>query len=215
MKKYLYVAIILPAIILFSGCVKDTCKHPFTYTFYQPVYKTTAEVRANIKSNPAEEIQEPGKIVLLGNYIFLNEVDKGIHIIDNNNPSSPKNIAFIDIPGNEDLAVKGNTLYADLYTDLVTLDISDPLHVSVKKYNEGIFPYRIYSNGFYGDSTKIIVDWTKRDTTVVQDCNSNMLLYNTPGVLEAFSASQNKNSPSSSIGHGGSMARFALTGNYL
>ena len=216
MKKYLYIATILPAIIFFTGCVKDTCKHAFTYTFYQPVYKTTAEVRANIKSNPAKEIQEPGKIVLLGNYIFLNEVDKGIHIIDNSNPSSPKNIAFIDIPGNEDLAVKSNTLYADLYTDLVTLDISDPLQVSVKKYNEGVFPYRIYSNGFYGDSTKIIVDWTKRDTTVVQDCNSNMVLYNTPGVFETFSASQsNKNSPSSAIGHGGSMARFALAGNYL
>jgi hypothetical protein len=215
MKKYLYIATILPAIIFFTGCVKDTCKHTFTYTFYQPLYKTTAEVRANIKSNPAKEIQDPGKIVLLGNYIFLNEVDRGIHIIDNSNPSSPKNIAFIDIPGNEDLAVKGNTLYADLYTDLVTLDISDPLQVSVKKYNEGVFPYRIYSNGFYGDSTKIIVDWTKRDTTVVQDCNSNMVLFNTPGVLETFSASQNKNSPSSSIGHGGSMARFALTGNYL
>jgi hypothetical protein len=215
MKKYLYIVTILPAVIFFTGCVKDTCKHTFTYTFYQPVYKTTAEVRANIKSNPAKEIQEPGKIVLLGNYIFLNEVDKGIHIIDNSNPSSPKNIAFIDIPGNEDLAVKGNTLYADLYTDLVTLDISDPLHVAIKKYNESVFPYRIYSNGFYGDSTKIIVEWTKRDTTVVQDCNSNMVLFNTPGVLETFSASQNKNSPSSSIGRGGSMARFALAGNYL
>ena len=216
MKKYLYIATILPAIIFFSGCVKDTCKHTFTYTFYQPVYKTTAEVRANIKSNPAKEIQEPGKIVLLGNYIFLNEVDKGVHVIDNSNPSSPQNVAFIDIPGNEDLAVKGNTLYADLYTDLVTLDISDPLQVSVKKYNEGVFPYRIYSNGFYGDSTKIIVDWTKRDTTVIQDCNSNMVLYGAPGVFEMLSASQsNKNSPSSSIGHGGSMARFALAGNYL
>ena len=64
-----------------------------------------------------------------------------------------------------DLALKGNTLYADLYTDLVTLDISNPLNVLVKKYNEGVFPYRIYGNGFYNDSTKIISDWIKRDTT--------------------------------------------------
>src|SRR5450631_2991013 len=144
MKKYLYIVTILLAIIFFTGCVKDTCKHTFTYTFYQPVYKTTAEVRANIKSNPAKEIQEPGKIVLLGNYIFLNEVDKGIHIIDNSNPSSPKNIAFIDIPGNEDLAVKGNTLYADLYTDLVTLDIYNPLNVTKTSIIDGVFPARYY-----------------------------------------------------------------------
>src|SRR5580693_3316500 len=81
--------------ILFSGCLKDTCKHSYTYTFYEPLYKTTAEVRANIKSNPAREISEPGKMVILGNYVFLNEVDKGIHVIDNSVPSSPKNIGFI------------------------------------------------------------------------------------------------------------------------
>ena len=220
MKKYLSIITFLFAAlavtILFGSCVKDTCKHTYSYTLYLPVYKTTAEVRANIKSNPARAIQQPGKIVLLGNYIFLNEVDKGIHIIDNSNPSSPKNIAFIDIPGNEDLAVKGNTLYADLYTDLVTLDISDPLHVAVKKYNEGVFPDRIYSNGFYPDSSKVIVDWTKRDTTVTQDCGSYGILYFAPGVaLDSYAAQSSKNSPPSSIGQGGSMARFALVGNYL
>ena len=220
MKKYLSIITFffgaLVVTILFGSCVKDTCRHSFSYTLYLPVYKTTAEVRSNIKSNPAKAIQQPGKIVLLGNYIFLNEVDKGIHIIDNSNPSSPKNIAFIDIPGNEDLAVKDNTLYADLYTDLVTLDISDPLHAAVKKYNEGVFPNRIYSNGFYPDSSKVIVDWIKRDTTVTQDCGFGGILYNVPGVLLTASAAQSsKNSPPSSIGQGGSMARFALVGNYL
>jgi hypothetical protein len=219
MKKYLSIIksfVSLSVVVFLAGCVKDTCKHTYSYTLYLPVYKTTAEVRANIKSNPAKEIQEPGKIVLLGNYIFLNEVDKGIHIIDNSNPSSPKNMAFIDIPGNEDLAVKGNTLYADLYTDLVTIDISDPLHVVVKKYNEGVFPDRIYSNGFYPDDSKVIVDWTKRDTTVTEDCNSNGILYFTPGIALASSAAQSyRNGPSSAIGQGGSMARFALVDNYL
>src|SRR4029078_13461762 len=108
---------------LFSGCLKDRCTHTYTYTWYEPLYKTTEEVRANIKSNPAREIKAPGKIVILGNYIFLTEVDRCIHIIDNTHPSSPRNIAFIDIPGNSDIAVKGNTLYADFYSDLVTLDI--------------------------------------------------------------------------------------------
>lgn len=224
MKKYLSIITIsltfLFIIIFFSGCVKDTCRQSFTYTIYQPVYKTTAEVRTNIKSNPAKEIQQPGKIVLLGNYIFLNEVDKGIHIIDNSNPSSPKNIAFIDIPGNEDLAIKGNTLYADLYTDLVTIDISDPLHVAVKKYNDGAFPYRLYTNAngayFYGDSTKIIVDWIKRDTTIIQDCNISPVVNYTTGVLQtAPTPGSFASSSAPAIGQGGSMARFALVGNYL
>src|SRR5450432_1656396 len=169
MKKYLSIPVttfvFLFSAVLFSGCLKDTCKHSYTYTFYEPVYKTTAEVRANIKSNPAREIKEPGKIVILGNYIFLNEVDKGIHVIDNSNPASPKNIAFIDIPGNIDLAVKGNTLYADLYTDLVTLDISNPLNVVKTNIADGVFPERYYGGPVLaGDSGKIIYDWIKHDT---------------------------------------------------
>src|SRR5687767_3472035 len=166
MKKHLNIS--LTAVItitfsaFFSGCVKDTCHKSYTYSYFEPVYKTTGEVKANIKSNGPREIQNPGKIYILGTYIFLNEIDKGIHIINNGDPSSPVNVAFIDIPGNLDMAVKGNTLYADLYTDLVTIDISNPLNAVVKKYNEGVFPYRAYSNGFYGDTTKVIVDWIER-----------------------------------------------------
>ncbi len=137
MKKHFNIS--LTAIIaltlsaFFSGCLKDTCDKTYTYSYFKPEYKTTAEVKANIKSNTPRDVQNPGKIYILGKYIFLNETDKGIHIIDNSNPSSPKNVAFIDIPGNLDMAVKGNTLYADLYTDLVTIDITDPLNVVVKK----------------------------------------------------------------------------------
>jgi hypothetical protein len=215
--KVFKAALVLLLFTFLNSCVKDTCRRIYTYSYYLPVYKTTAEVRANIKSSTPQEITNPGKIVLLGNYIFLNEVDKGIHVIDNQNPASPRNIAFINIPGNMDLALKGNTLYADLYTDMVTLDISNPLNVSVKNYNEGVFPYRIYNSGFYGDSTKIIADWIKRDTTVVQSCGYNPVYYS-PNAYMDFSSSQssggNKNS-SSPIGKGGSMARFAIINNRI
>jgi hypothetical protein len=122
---------------------------------YSPVYKTKAEVRANIKSNSPRQIEKPGKIVVLGNYIFLNEVDKGVHIIDNSNPSVPLNKYFIDIPGNVDIAVKGNIMYADLYTDLVTIDISDPAAVQVTKITDGVFEHRRYVN-FVADTSHVI-----------------------------------------------------------
>jgi hypothetical protein len=229
MKKYSSViiaaCIFLSFAFFMSGCVKDDlkCRYAYAYTYYQPLYKTTAEVRANIKSNPPREIENPGKIVILGNYIFLNELDKGIHVIDNSNPSSPHNIAFIDIPGNEDLAVKGNMLYVDLYTDLITLDISNPLNVSIKQYNEGVFPDRVYSNGFVADSNKVIVDWEKRDTTVTDDCTGNRwydgggIYYqsvSTPG-SSSSNSSGSKNVSASPIGQGGSMARFAIVDNSM
>ena len=141
MKKYLYlplsVAITLLFSLFFMGCIKDTCHKTYTYTYYLPVYKTKDEVKANIKSNAAKEVQNPGKLFTIGNYIFLNEVDKGIHIIDNSNPASPQNVAFIDIPGNMDLAVKGNILYADAYNDLATIDISNPLRPFASRSKSG------------------------------------------------------------------------------
>ncbi|MBS1737608.1 MAG: hypothetical protein JSS98_13535 [Bacteroidetes bacterium] len=201
--------------ILLNGCVKDSITRTYSYSFFAPVYKTTAEVKANIKSNAPQDLVNTGKLVILGNYVFLNEIDKGIHIIDNSNPASPRNVAFIDIPGNIDIALKGNTLYADLYTDLVTLDISNPMQVSVKKYNEGVFPYRSYSNALEYDSTKIIVRWEKRDTTVTVKVNNTSgpltQYYTSAGV---FNNSGIKNS-SAPIGIGGSMARFAIVDKRL
>ncbi len=226
MKKYLNISlnaiITLTLSALFSACLKDTCDKTYTYSYFKPEYKTTAEVKANIKSNTPKEVQNPGKIFILGKYLFLNEMDKGIHIIDNSNPSSPKNVAFIDIPGNLDMAVKGNTLYADLYTDLVTIDVTDPLNVVVKKYNEGVFPFRAYINGFYGDTTKVIVDWVKRDTTVTESCSGNSWwLDDSLNGRVFFMAQANSSAGGSSkssvspIGKGGSMARFAIVNNRM
>ena len=225
MKKIFYAAFsgfLLTTILLLSGCIKDTFQKTYSYTYYQPVYKTTTEVRSNIKSNSPKNIEKPGKIYIRGQFIFLNEIDQGIHVIDNSNPSQPKNIAFIDIPGNMDLAVKGNTLYADLYTDLVAIDITDPHQVALKKVVEGVFPDRYWGGYFTADSSKVIASWEKRDTTVTEEGRvglekSGGLLVYSAGMLPQYSSSSSPSSAaaSSPYGRGGSMARFALVNNSL
>ena len=201
-----------------QGCIKDTCETSHTYTYFTPVYKTKAAVKENIKSNPPTQISMPGKIFTISNYIFLNEVDKGIHVIDNTDPSSPKNIAFINIPGNMDLGVKGNILYADVYTDLVALDISNPLNITATKFIEGVFPYRYWGGGLAADTNMVIVDWLKRDTTVYQNCsNNNDIVYIGRDVFFLSASAQNSSTKAtlSPVGTGGSMARFALIKNML
>jgi hypothetical protein len=142
MRNYTYSIPAVAILFLFawSSCVKDHCVR--TYTYFEPVYRTTEEVRANIRSNPPRSVEHPGKIYIYGRFIFLNELDRGIHIIDNSVPANPRRVAFIDIPGCVDMAVKGDMLYADAYTDLVVLDISNPLAASLKKIVEDVFPYR-------------------------------------------------------------------------
>ncbi len=99
---------------------------------YRPVYSTREEASA-IAFQSAQPLKQTGKIYSKDNLIFVNELHKGIHVIDNTDPKNPQNIAFISIPGNVDIAVKGNTLYADNFTDLLVLDISNPRQAAVVK----------------------------------------------------------------------------------
>lgn len=228
MKKYSpfkLIACFLPALLLiFSGCVKDSCKREHPYSYFVPVYKTKDEVRNNIKSNAPRPVENPGKIYILGNTIFLNEIDKGIHVIDNSNPSNPRNVSFIDIPGNLDIAVKGTTLYADLYTDLVAIDISNPADAKLKKVIESQFPHRAWGGGFTANpANMIITEWVKKDTVVFEDCSdpSYGRFFLDWGGVVFFSASSlasgggNSSQSASPVGTGGSMARFTIINDRL
>lgn len=219
--------LLLTVLMALQGCIKDRCTQ--TYSYFSPVYKTTEAVRANIKSNEPKTLERTGKLYVRENYIFLNEVDKGIHIINNANPANPVNVAFIDIPGNMDMAVKGNTLYADAYTDLMTIDITDPLNAKLKSVTENAFPYRQYYGAFYADTSMVIVDWVKRDTTVDMDCGNGgffgidlnkeeAFMYNDVASYYSLASSSQSYSSAASVspfGVGGSMARFAIVENYL
>ncbi len=219
-NKLLWVVPIL-LLLSMSSCLKDNCTR--TYRLYTPVYKTLTQVRQEMKSGAAKTLETPGKLYIYGNYIFLNEQEKGIHIIDNSNPASPKNIAFINIPGNVDLAVKGNTLYADSWSDLVSFDISNPQQVTAKSFLNSVFPHR---GGYYRynylpapnaplntDSINVIVDWTTRDTTV--SCETYNYLYERFYASASADASGSFASKQVGGGQGGSMARFTLMNNYL
>jgi hypothetical protein len=209
--------ILIPALLFISlilnSCIKDKITH--TYSMMTPVYKSKSEVYANIKSNAPQAIEAPGKLFLYGNFIFLNEVDKGVHVIDNSNPANPLVKSFINIPGNLDIAVKGNTLYADLYNDLVVIDITNPLAVRFEKYIPYVFTPRNYGGNFIADSSRVIVDWIKKDTTV--DIHTYNNWYKRDVML--LSSSSNPQAAGGSgpgaPGIAGSMARFSIVNNYM
>jgi hypothetical protein len=85
-------------------------------------------------------LEETGKIYVKDDLLFVNEQRQGIHVIDNRNPASARMIAFLDIPGNVDIAVRGHILYADSGRDLVVADISDPVRATEIGRIRDIFP---------------------------------------------------------------------------
>ncbi|MBA2422683.1 MAG: hypothetical protein H0V61_05605 [Chitinophagales bacterium] len=220
---FIALAVFLP--LFFSACLKDSCETTYSYKLYQPVYMSYNDLRSAVNTLPATEIQNAGKIYYKAPYIFLNEVDKGIHIIDNTNPSSPQKIAFINIPGNIDIAMKDNILYADSYIDLVAIDVTNPVGATEVSRIENIFPQRTYTSGFtVDDDNGVVIEWVEKDTTITEPCGSN---FSGPIFFDGFSSSTGTSvngssgggsgSSTSAPGSGiaGSMTRFAIVENAL
>jgi hypothetical protein len=203
--------------LLLTACLKDTKSRTYRYSIGRPVMKTSESVRAAIKNDGPQPVVSPGKMYLLGNYIFLAESNEGIHVINNTNPAAPINEAFVHVPGCQDMAASGTALYADCYTDLMTLDISDPKNIYLKTWSPNLFPQRQIVNGYKMDSGKVIVRWIYKDTVVTDKWEINSWWGKKDSQVFVFSNSstvggQNK-TPSG--GKGGSMARFAIQNQHL
>ena len=132
-----YPAILLLFFLMYS--CDDKCETTYTYKYYEPVYLTVAEIRNSVSLRSSEDISYPGKIYRFDHYLFINEVGKGIHIIDNYDPSSPVNLAFLNIPGNFDMAIKDKILYADSYVDLLVFDMNDVNNITLLKRLASVF----------------------------------------------------------------------------
>jgi hypothetical protein len=204
-------------LIILQSCTKENCTHSYEGITYKAVYAPMSALR-NISIQPAKAITGNGKIFIKGNYIFLNEVDKGFHIIDNTNPSAPQGIAFVSIPGNLDMIAKGNYLLVDNYIDLLTFDISNPASIQLVKRTENALPYRQYNYGFSDNANNgIIISFDKKVEKMEMDCNSNGFVRFDNGAV--FLALSSFSDPSKSLGgangQAGSLSRFATAGNYL
>ena len=87
-KNMLSLPLLISLSLLLQSCMKD--KLQSTYTYFLPVYKDKAEVLQDIKRQPPQALVNTGKFFLYGKFIFINELNKGVHVIDNSNPGSPK-----------------------------------------------------------------------------------------------------------------------------
>lgn len=223
MKKKTALPVVLLLLLLIPFACEDKYEVEQKYSYFEPIYTTAAEIRASVGVVAPQEIKEAGKIYIKDNWLFVNEVGKGIHVIDNSNPKAPVTKNFLNIPGNYDLAVKGNILYADSYIDLLAIDISDKSDIKIVKRLEGIFSvYNRMGSGI--DPVKgIITSWKeKENVTVTTSRNqiqpwggfwmrSDVVAFSQVSSMKTASVPGNP----ATAGIGGSMARFTIEGDYL
>lgn len=199
MRKNLTNALLLVLVLaVFTQCKKNTDEYELIQIVKAiPVQQMRAMPVGITRAIPAKKT---GKIYIYNDYLFINEPNKGIHIYNNSNPAAPVNMAFLQIPGNVDLAVQNNILYADNYVDLLAFDISNINNIKQVKRVTDVF------RQFYISTAQTHV-YMYKDTIVKKESNKN-LVYN-----DAYYSSSSGQSGSS--GQGGSMARFTLLNDYL
>lgn len=169
MMKKISFLFFIAGLFLFPGC-KDYVDEYVAYTINEPVFMSAGEFRSAVDVKEPQSIEKQGKIVFYNSYLYISQPQKGIHVIDNRDPSNPRNVAFIDLLGNADMQVRDNMLYADSYVDLVWFDVNDPARPVYKGRKEEVFPYAYppTENEFGIDYAKsmdrkngIVVGWKK------------------------------------------------------
>src|SRR5579872_5624773 len=211
MKKaiaFLLIGVIaVTVLVVFQACHRDHYK-TVTYKVYHALTIQKSAVLGGINGNAAEPIGKAGQIYLKGSLVFLNDLNKGIHVYDNSDPAHPSQIAFLNIPGNQNIAMRGNILYADVYCGLLAIDLTNVQQAKVVGVNWNIFQYR----GSTTDTSAVINAYDVKDTTVTVP----VVQPTPPGgpvMLEAFAAANSSTIPGTGIG--GSEAAMALIGNYM
>lgn len=220
MKELMYL-FFMSVICMLYGCNDDMkVKETITLTVNKPVLMSADAFRSSVKvKTQPEEITQQGKICFYEGYLYISEPGKGIHIIDNRNPSSPSPVGFIELIGNADVAIRNNMLYADSYVDLIWFDISNPALPVLKNRLENVFPYAFppIEEGTIdypmcetaAANSQIVVGWTQVEESYTTERYKDQEIYydsmvNSSGGNSGVSTSVN-----------GSMSRFGFYQNYL
>ena len=222
-------AALLAMVISLSGCLKDKKVKEVTFTANVPVYMSYDDLRSSIEVQDPIAVDDPAKVYLYGDYVFVTERDKGIHIFRDVRTAAPMPVAFINIPGNRDIAIKDDVLYADSYVDPVAIDISNVQSPMVLDRESDVLPYRFpkFDDQYHiydvDEAEGVVVGWeVKQVTTKCQDysCIENPGQFwdarnNNEEFATAAASANAEGKSGGSVGIAGSLTRFMLHENYL
>ncbi len=210
--RSLKILLFLPLLLAFLSCNEEEDGKYADYLVARPLTMTTEDFKNSVAVVAPLPIGESGKIYAYGDYIFVNDKFKGVHVIDNSNPASPRKVSFIKIAGNVDISIKDNYLYADSLTDLIVLDISDINAIEIVTRLDNVLRDNVvwpaeadffeYEGWDY--ENEILIGWeVVTERRLIEEVEQRFV-----DVLFAEAAD-------AGIGQGGSLARFKIVADYL
>lgn len=208
--------------IIFAACDTNNSQQ-LTYKVNEPVFMDKEVFRSSVKvSSEKKELTSLGKMCYYEGYLFISNPGEGVHILNNTDPKNPVMIGYVELPGNYDITVRDNILYADALMDLVWFDISNPASPVLKGRINDAFHYFFYpetGNDYIYDYAAVdeglgrgemLIGWTVGERTIDLRDNPSLDWGYGPEFGDYMS-----NSGGSSNGTTGSMSRFSLYDNYL
>lgn len=216
MKQNHYIFQVMMMLIVFASSCTDKVYE--TFTANSPVYLSYTDLRSAVKMTATRELNNPGKIYFKDQYLFINEKMKGVHVYDVSDPSNPQNKGFIEIPGNIDIAIKDNVLYADSYTDLVSIDVSSFSAIKEVGRVEKVFPYTLpvydtkYPLAKIDQEKGVVTGWEVKSVRQELEQRYYPIYYAMDATKSdaAYTSGINGGATGTTYGVGGSMARFGL-----
>jgi len=207
----------LALLLVLSAC-SDTRYQSFVANV--PLYLSYEDLRSSVRVEEGRPLQKPGKIYFKDQYLLINEYREGIHVLDMSDPVQPVKLSFIHIPGNVDMAIRNHILYADSYTDLVLIDMSDPSSPMEMGRSEDLFEYMLppYDTDFplaEIDRDKGVVTGFEIKKTTQEIRYRPWPIFWEYDMLSSSSVGMGAPTSGASFGVGGSMARFIARGDYL
>lgn len=100
----------------------------------KPLYASGDDL--NISLRDPMPYGQLGQIVYVDPYLLIGETYRGIHVVDNTNPSNPSKMSFINIPGCNSFTVGDGVIYATSGKDLVTLTFDGETLVEKSRLEE-------------------------------------------------------------------------------
>lgn len=213
---YSLITLLLMALMaLFTSCEKEE-EAGNVELVAVPVTMSIADFRSSVYIQEPKEIEQAGKIYVYKNFVFINDVNRGVHIIDNSNPENPQKIKYLKIPQNTDVAIKGDMLFANSGMDLVVFDISDINNIRQQERLEGVF-------GDYQPSTPIGASFVDTENLDFQEEviigyvleRRKIEMVRDDRMLMAAESFNSGASGAAATGTGGSMARFNIKDKFL
>ncbi|WP_236977533.1 LVIVD repeat-containing protein [Membranihabitans maritimus] len=235
MKKFTKILFLSFMVFSAFSCLKDECAETMEFYRFDPVYLSKTEYNAPIEVGSPRTLENPGILYSYKNYILINEINKGIHVIDNTDPTNPQFISFVSILGNTHFSIRNDQMYANKFGHLLSIDFSDPINpVETSRIANVSEDVQYHENkGFlaYYERTELTrsldcadprfnsVRWTDRGTGQVwwgAGRPEFAFMDQTGRPLTNANFSSSKSAGGGNVsGTGGSMARITLANDYL